>query len=84
MNPSEAFERVFHGNKNFMTPNRYMVGKKGKFFYEISYGNRMFGTGYMYGVTVLEHTDGELTQRHDLSELFYDLDSAKKHAKNLK
>jgi len=62
MQPNEiknAFDAVFNGQGNFMTPDPIKYGKKGNYLYELSKGDFMGKT--MYGVTVIT-TEGEKTE----------------------
>lgn len=54
----DTFNRVYNGQKNFMTPNVLRYGKRGKYIYELSDGEAFMRKGRIYGVTVLT-TDGE-------------------------
>jgi len=57
----DAFDRVYNGEKNFMTPNVIRYGKRGKYIYELSDGDAFMRSGRIYGVTVLT-TGGEKTE----------------------
>lgn len=57
----DTFDRVYNGEKNFMTPNVLRYGKRGKYIYELSDGKAFMREGRIYGVTVLT-ADGEKTE----------------------
>lgn len=77
---AERFNRVYNGEKNFMTPNIVRYGQKGAFLYELSNG-RGFGDQLIYGVTVIT-MDGK--KCHSLSDCHQSMAEAEKAIKNLK
>ena len=77
----EAFNRVFNGNKNFMTPDLERFETTDKYYIEVSSGSAMFGDGRMYGVTVITKN---LVKCDDLSKSCHSLEEVQKHIDTLK
>ena len=78
----KIFSRHFNGDKNFLTPNVIRYGKTGKFFYELSTGEK-FIECEMFAVTVLSGRGLQKDHEYDLSACFHSLDDAEKHIDNL-
>lgn len=64
LTPQQAFNRVFNGNKNFMTPDIERFETTENYFIEISSGSDFLGQK-MIGVTVITK---ELEKRNELSK----------------
>ncbi len=78
----EIFQETFKG-KNMMTPDIIKFGESGGFIFELSEGTG-FNREPIFGVTVLELTEGEAPKRRsDLSQMFHNLTEAKDFAENL-
>lgn len=60
----QIFNRVFNGEKNFITPLPLRYAQAGTYFYELAKND----DGTLYGVTVLEATTHK--KRNDLSNCF--------------
>lgn len=72
-----VFNRVYNGKANFMTPNAWEFGKRGKMVWELSTGTG-FRDQRLFGVTVIELPN---TKRHDLSQCFDSAEAAKAYIK---
>ena len=77
----DTFNRVYNGEKNFMTPHVIKYGKRGKYIYELSDGDAFMRSGRIYGVSVLT-TGGE--KRTDLGGSFQSKQEAEDYIKQLK
>jgi len=75
----DTFNRVYNGEKNFMTPYVIKHGKRGDYIYELSHGDAFMRSGQIYGVTVLTN-DGEKTK---LSSNFQSKQEAEDYIKQL-
>ena len=70
MTTKEIFNDVYNGQPNIMTPNIEGYYKKGNLHIEISSGQSIFGSGQIFGVTVIEDTGEEFKRRPDISVSF--------------
>jgi hypothetical protein len=73
----QIFNRVFNGEKNFITPFPVRYAQAGSYFYELAKSD-----AGVYGVTVLEATTHK--KRHDLSNCFDSVKEATNHIEWLK
>jgi len=69
------FDRVFNGEKNFLTPNVLSYGKAGRLLWELSTGEGIEHEP-IYGVTVINVDGG---REHDLSGCFHSRAEAEEH-----
>lgn len=74
------FNRVYNGQRNFMTPDVLKRGYRKGLAYELSVGEG-FGGERLYGVTVLSPMG---KKRHDLNACFDSLEKAEAHIKTLR
>jgi hypothetical protein len=82
MTPRQAFNVIYNGGKNFMTPNILETRNKGKYIYELSSG-RGFENDTIYGVTILERTsDGKVTKT-EKNKSFNSIDEARNYIRGL-
>jgi hypothetical protein len=73
------FDRVYQGQKNFITREIVRYGRQGRLLYELSEGTGFEPGTKIYGVTVLEE-DG--TKRNDLAQAFSLLSKAEAYIAN--
>lgn len=80
----EIIGKAYNHKANFMTPEVLKTGflQDGKYAYELSRGNGMFGKRYMYGVSVV--TAETCKPEYDLGKGgFDDLQEAKEYINQL-
>lgn len=78
--PQEAFNRVYNGHKNFMTPTVERYETTSKYYIEVSSGDDFVGVK-MFGVTVITK---DLKKCEDLSECCHSLEEVQNHINSLK
>jgi hypothetical protein len=81
-NAYEVFDRVYHGDRNFMTP--YIKGcyTINNFCIELSQGETDEHKK-IYGVTVIEVDGRNYIKRHDLNKLFFSKKEALRYVHSL-
>lgn len=79
----DLFMQAYNGQTNIMTPDVLAYGfrGKGKFAYEISYGN--FGGDNLYGVTVLVLRSTGYEKSPDLSKCLFSRKDAEDYLRSL-
>lgn len=81
MTPHEAFQKVFKGQRNIMTPNVIACEQRGKHYVELSTGEGIQHGTQIYGVTVIMRETLEHAQ--DLSKCFHSLHEASQYMDSL-